>query len=987
MKWRHYLNLYFPLALSSSCFDRLSMSEAIPLALSLSKGGSTGSPRTVKFLCSYLALLSLSISVAYGEEMDIHAAAGTPQASFDDIRYRLGYDVYLANKNLAAAWQVADKAISAEPTSLFWLERYAQISEWVGKPSEALGAWLKLAKNTNDNNAWNAVGRLAESLLDDEALLQYQRRLLALNPNNEAAILKLVQIYERLGRPDDGLAFLAQLNKSNAKKTLLIAEAGLAERAGKDERAITALNRLIQHYPPVEESWLLRRAALFYQRGDIVQAWQSLTEVEKKMPTNRGDYWRTYAELSRLIDKKDTAERAYQHLTDEFLFSDADLMNYSTLQIDSDPLNAAFLNELSFRLYSQDNAAIGVLFLYQKAHHLDGATQFLASLTDKELAKLEKNALFLEQRAQLFWAQKNLVAAQADYEKALLLAPKLSRLLQGLVGVLSEAHKNTELKTLLFAADSTAKRTPALWPTWGSAWLYLQQPLRALPFQNAYLRYHPNDALAAFSFADSLQNLGAVDPANNIRANLFQQQAALKSSETGDRLTELEHLFLSLSLDNMGSDASQQRLQQHLNSQAAQRPNSFSQALTLGWLLNHEFYDTSRQWLHQHQRQLAAPTWATLNLALQAQDQQTIHQLLNTQVAELPIYDRIEAATRVNRFSLAENLAFDTQEDYPLDDELHRRYSNLLSERGHWFDVSFSSGKLGALSRQQRQLTWTTPLTEHWRMALDLHQNTQKTKDVTVLGIPPKQSDALNVSFTHHLEQSDWTIAIHKADSLAAYTGWRVAQRYKFDSQLAANWLWSQHQESTDSTGLLVSGMKNRLAASINWTPTGREYVNAELAMDNYLSQNGQALGDGTILTVDAGHRLFSEQPDHVLKMNISIGQFTANNSLDPALISLVPIGQTATTAFFIPKDYQQIALAWAFGQVDERQYQRAWRVFGEVGVSQSDSNGTGINGQLGVHGSVIGGDRLSVYLVRSQGAQQNGDVSQQLHLSYRLFY
>jgi hypothetical protein len=43
--------------------------------------------------------------------MDIQAAAGTPQASFDDIRYRLGYDVYLANKNLAAAWQVADKAI------------------------------------------------------------------------------------------------------------------------------------------------------------------------------------------------------------------------------------------------------------------------------------------------------------------------------------------------------------------------------------------------------------------------------------------------------------------------------------------------------------------------------------------------------------------------------------------------------------------------------------------------------------------------------------------------------------------------------------------------------------------------------------------------------------------------------------------------------------------------------------------------------------
>lgn len=86
-----------------------------------------------------LALLSFSISVAYAEEVDIQATAGTPQASFDDVRYRLGYDVYLANKNLPAAWQVASKAIAADANSVFWLARYAQVSEWVGKPVDALG--------------------------------------------------------------------------------------------------------------------------------------------------------------------------------------------------------------------------------------------------------------------------------------------------------------------------------------------------------------------------------------------------------------------------------------------------------------------------------------------------------------------------------------------------------------------------------------------------------------------------------------------------------------------------------------------------------------------------------------------------------------------------------------------------------------------------------------------------------------------------------
>ena len=53
--------------------------------------------------CHHLWLLCFSISVAYAEPIDIQASAGTPEASFDDVRYRLGYDVYLANKNLPAA--------------------------------------------------------------------------------------------------------------------------------------------------------------------------------------------------------------------------------------------------------------------------------------------------------------------------------------------------------------------------------------------------------------------------------------------------------------------------------------------------------------------------------------------------------------------------------------------------------------------------------------------------------------------------------------------------------------------------------------------------------------------------------------------------------------------------------------------------------------------------------------------------------------------
>ena len=92
------------------------------------------------------ALWLLCFSLPAFCETDIPQQAGAPQISFNDLQYRLGYDVYLANKNLAAAWQVAYKAISAEPNNVFWLQRFAQVSEWVGKPVEALEAWFKYAK-------------------------------------------------------------------------------------------------------------------------------------------------------------------------------------------------------------------------------------------------------------------------------------------------------------------------------------------------------------------------------------------------------------------------------------------------------------------------------------------------------------------------------------------------------------------------------------------------------------------------------------------------------------------------------------------------------------------------------------------------------------------------------------------------------------------------------------------------------------------------
>lgn len=917
---------------------------------------------------------------------EIQQQAGVPELSFDDLRYRLGYDVYLANKNLAAAWQVANKALSADANNLFWLQRFAQVSEWIGKPVEALAAWRTYAQASNQQAAWDNVGRLAEALYDDETLLLYQKRVVGLNHNNEAAIIKLVATYERLGQPLEGLAFLQQLGKkSQAKRTLLTAEANLAERAGQDQHAITVLSQLIQHFKPIDNHWLLRRAALWFQRGKILEAWQSLAEIEAQMPARAPEYWHTYAELSRLLNKKEVAERAYQHLTDEFVFDEGDLINYAALQNENEPLNAAFLSELSYRLYKRDNAVINLLYLYQKANYPQGVHRFLALLSAEELARFEQNPLFLEQRGQFYWQQKQLAAAQSDYERALSLDPKRSTALQGLVGVLTEQGNRQFLQAVLLAANSTAQRSPALWQSWALAWLYLQQPSRALPFQHAYYRDHPQDALAALTLAELMANVGQNDEAYALRQHIFNQRLLFEQQATGERLTQLQNSLFALSLPQQAPEQSQYQLQQRLKN--TQDISAFEQEVSLSWLLNHEQFDQARHWLAQRPSSAPIPAWASLNLALQNQDNDTINHLLNQQLEQLPIYDRIEAARRVNRDDLAEDLAFNTQDAYANDDELHRRYSDLLSVRGHQLQLETAQIELGALEQQQQLLLWATPLNRLWRMSAQIKQQQNSSSNHTLLNPTLPNSQQLELAWQQQSTQQEWQLALTQQDGWSSVTGWRIKHQYRFDSKIAASWQWLHQQTATESTGLLLAGMKNRWAAGLNWTPTGREYVNAELSLDDYLSQDGQNLGSGQIIQIDAGHRLFAAQSDHVLKITLGIGKFSPQANISPAFNMLLGQGQNLNSGFFIPQDYQQLGIAWAFGQVNDKQYQRGLRLMGELGVNSSNVGGTGVNARMGVQGSVFGNDRLSLQLIHSQSGQQNGETNQQLVFGYRLFY
>jgi hypothetical protein len=444
------------------------------------------------------------------------AAARPAMSAADRDRYDdLAYQAFLEGADVAGAMRLAQRRVNADPSSSLWQRRLAQAAEWSNQPMAALQAWHAVAEQTNAADAWQQVLRIAPALNDDEAYVDALLHQSDLEPGNLKRVDAVVDAYERLGRPEDALAFLKRREVGPQKAAVMRRYAALAQRAGQDDVAEATYVQLLKMAGSNPDD-SLRLANLYYAHRDYKGAFAALqVALPSATPANE-DFWRTYGQLARLLENDDAAHLAYKNLLAGNHATDEDLGDMAYFY-DGHPLDAGRIAELQYRNTGTPRALQDAVYYYVQARAWPRITNLLASLTPKERAIIDTTPEALSMIAEYERQTRQPQAALRDLRRAANLPGASPDVLSAYMWTLVDFGSDDELRDTIVRWHDRSINIAALWGPYAAGLVRLNRPAEALAYFRREASASKGDPLWVLALADAEEAAGQDESAWALR--------------------------------------------------------------------------------------------------------------------------------------------------------------------------------------------------------------------------------------------------------------------------------------------------------------------------------------------------------------------------------------------------------------------------------------------------------------------------------------
>ncbi len=923
------------------------------------------------------------------------AADGTEiTRPYDPNLYQLAYEVFLANGDVESAYRVARAAFAQVPDDAAWRERYARAAEWSRRPGEALGAWRWLAEHTGADEAWQGILRLAPGLGDDAALVPALRRQ-AERPGAGAAAMKpLVDAWERLGRPEDALAWLeARLQGAGGAAALELA-AGLADRMGRRDRAIALQAQLVERIGPSAPR-LVRLATLQVMAGRFADAHALLRRYRSVAAPEAREYWDLLGDLAWMLQEDESALVAYRTLAERREVAAGDLDRLVVLLRERQPQEAVRLAQLGYERFGNLGLLLQALEMLWEQKDLPALKRIYAKLGPEDERRFAQTPYFFTLRAQFRQASGDLPGARADLERALAIAPDNAELRLALLWHLIEARDAPALRRALADNAPAAANDRGAWAAQASGWMQLGEARRALPWFARLVQASPADYLWLSAYADALEQDGQTGAADRVRRHAWVEvrKAARMPDALKDR--QLRETWARFALARSQGDPALAVVRDllRLDAQDGGAPDQRARRATvdelvLGWLISTEQHENAKAWLWlRYGRKLAAPGWAEVSVALAAGDAEAAAKLLAERPDALPYRDRVEAARLAKQLRQAQTYAFEAQEKHPDDDVLHLQLSQTLLEGAHRAVAGAASVRRGVIESKPRELAAEVWVMPRLRLAFEWREASQRSRDAAVLtGVPGRDREA-RLTARRLLEDGWLEAGVGRREGFADSVSARLRLYQSWGRRLSTLFSAARNERTLDSSALAVAGMRDEVSLRALYTLSKSEYVTGQLWGARYRSQNGIALGAASGYDWEAGHRVRLEYPDLTFRITAAKLRSHTDGTGDQATASLSPLGVNPGPAFFVPGGSRRNGIGFSVGESARENWTRALRPFAAYDLTRNSISGGGYNARFGLRGDVTGADQLQIFWSRARGGGASNDSILEYGIRYEYFF
>jgi hypothetical protein len=965
------------------------------------------------------------------------ASEGSAQSAGKDPKVAdLVFQSFVESGDLANAQKIAQQQVQRDPRSVLWTKRLAQTAEWDRNPMLALNSWLDYARLSNDPVGWQNVLRIAPMLDDDDAYLAALVHQAQASPDDLKLVDNVIATYERLGRPDDGLAFLRGLPRGRNADAIDQRIGALAERAGHDDQALAAY-RAVQVRDPGNAGAALRTASVLYREGDYHASFTALQSARSTAKDSDTEYWRNYAELARLLQRDADANEAYRHLLAGGATTPEDLGDM-TYFFDPYPIDAARIAELQYRRDHTARALQNAIYYYTDAQALDRVAALLASLTAQERKEALASPGVLGVRAEYYRLTDQPAKALDDLRHAVDLPGATADLRAAYLWTLIDYGTDAELDATLKRWHGTEDRSAVLWEPYAAAEMRLNRPVLALDYLRRQSASLSRDPLWLMTYADAEEMAGRPDLAWSIRHKVWQQlqqdEAALaklhgaaraaqrgRSGQDAETLADIRGRRVTLSSDFETGDDSAAMLNDLLAGTQSSDSVKFARRTLLGtakglpgaapdagidtqqnnrlreavakdvaiaWALSHEGNPLAKRWLaQQYAARLAQPADARLTIALAENDTAAMEQLLAQERSRLPLDDRIDAAVATDRQGRAQQLAFNGLDGAPDNTDIHTHLTETALDWPQSLDASVVNNVEHPLDYVAQTLAGSRKIADHYLLGVTELQNFQRSTDITQIVNVPSVDRSLSFFLQRQTVDSAASITAGRRDALASFYTLQLAAETGRNSDLQFGVHAGRNQVADEDQFLQVGGMKDNVVGDFTWRATQRLTMTGSIEGDRFYSQARNYIGSGLLENGEIAYRIRTGYPDYTLRLVGEHGGYGASGGADSLISRLEPAAlQPALAGDFIPQSYWQYGLYFGFGNDLLDQYTHAWRPFFDIGILHNSVQGWGPDISLGLAGSVFGGDHLALYF-QHQSVSRLGTPVTVVGARYNWFY